>query len=378
MAIIAWGHFAHDIYTSFFAPLLPLLRDTIGLSYTDAGVLTALQRLPALLNPALGVVADRTSVRWMLVSAPTITALAMSCIGIADSREALAIMLLVSGVGSSIWHVPAPVLLARVSGGRIGLGMSLFMVAGEVSRSIGPFLVLGVVSLWGPAGLLRLIPLGLATSLLLFAATAGLDDAAKPARKRRAAGDSRRQLTLFFGAIALLIGGRSFLVAALPTFLPSFVIERGGSLWLGGAALGILQAAGAVGALSSGTLSDRFSRRSVLLFVALCSPPAMVALALAPTAAMLPLLILIGLLAFSTNPPLLALVQERVAHRPAVGNAIFMTLGFVLRSAVVVVVGLMADAFGLRQAFLISGIAALTSIPAVLLLPRGSGTVARE
>ncbi len=371
MGLIAWGHFAHDVFTSFFAPLLPLIREALGLSFTEAGVLTALQRFPALANPILGALADRSSVRWMLVAAPTITALSMSGIGIAGSRCALGIMLVVAGAGSAIWHVPAPVMLARVAGRRVGLGMSLFMVAGESARSLGPFLALAAVSLWGPAGLLRLIPLGLLTSALLYFATA--ESASKRVDASRAVSSSRESwqpLLRMFAAITLVVGGRSFLVAALTTYLPSYVIERGESLWLGGTALAILQGAGAIGALGSGTLSDRLGRKTVLLVAACVSPPAMLGLVFAPRLLMLPVLLLLGVLAFSTNPPLLALVQENAGGRPAVANGIFMTLGFVLRSAVVVLVGMLADARGLGDAFLFSAVVALVAIPGVLILPK--------
>lgn len=370
--LIAWGHFAHDIFSSFFAPLLPLLQERLGLSFAAAGFLTAFQRVPALANPLLGLLADRTKVRWMLVIAPTMTALAMSSISLADSRLSLALLLLVSGLGSALWHVPSPVFLAQIGGRRIGLGMSLFMVAGEAARSVGPFLVLGAVTLWGPAGPQRLVPIALLTSLALFIATRGTEPTRKSSKGGAADGEPWGPLIRLFVFIALVIGGRSFLVASLTTFLPVYVIARGGSLWLGGAALALLQGAGAVGALGSGTLSDRIGRRKVLLMAACASPVLMLALVLFPGVLTVPILLALGVFTFSTNPPLLALVQERAGSRPALANSLFMTTGFVLRSAVVVVVGYVADIWGLERAFLVSAIVATGAIPGVLALPRRS------
>jgi FSR family fosmidomycin resistance protein-like MFS transporter len=366
----ALGHFVHDVYSSFFAPLLPILREQLSLSYEAIGWLAALNRVPALASPLLGWFADRQGGRWMMVAAPSVTAVAMSLIGIAPSRLALGAMLLIAGIGSAIWHVPAPVWLAQLSNRRKGLGMSLFMVAGEGARTVGPLVALSAVTLWGPEGLIHLIPFGLLTSALLIWATAdGSSSRAMGRRRPGQASESWKPLVRLFLPVTLILGGRSFLVASLATYLPSYVIEKGGSLWLGGAALAILQGAGAFGALLSGTLSDRLGRRTVLLTVAILSPPALLALVHGPQGVMLPMLVILGLLAFSTNPPLLALVQERAGSRPAVANGIFMTLSFTLRSGVLVLVGMLADHRGLSGAFAVSAWLAVSAIAGVWALP---------
>lgn len=371
MLLVAWGHFVHDIYSSFFAPLLPILIEQLSLSYGEAGWLAAVARAPALANPLLGWFADREGGRWLMVAAPSVTAVAMSLIGVAPSRLTLGALLLAAGAGSAIWHVPAPVWLAQSSGRRKGLGMSLFMVAGEGARTVGPLVALSAVALWGPAGLIRLIPLALLTSgLLAWVTRDGSSSRALSSRNRGQPAESWRPLVRLFLPVALVIGGRSFLVASLATYLPSYVIEKGGSIWLGGAALAILQGAGAVGALLSGTLSDRLGRRTILLTVAILSPPALLALVHGPPAMMVPTLVVLGVLAFSTNPPLLALVQERAGSRPAVANGIFMTLGFTLRSGVLVFVGMLADRHGLAGAFSTSAWLAFAAIGGVLALPR--------
>jgi FSR family fosmidomycin resistance protein-like MFS transporter len=373
---LAWGHFAHDVFSSFYPPLLPLLRESLGLSFTQAGGLTVIQRLPSLANPLLGWFADRASLRWLVVAGPTITATAMTSIGWAPDKLSLALMLLLAGIGAAFYHVPSPVLLARAAGRRIGFGMSLFMVAGEAARSVGPILVLGAVALWGLKGLPTLIPLGVATSLLLWLVTRHprpRGGAAAEAEDPGAPPESREPwapLLRLLATIAVIIAGRSFVVAALMTYLPAFVTARGGSLWLGGSALAILEAAGAAGALTSGTLSDRLGRRRILLVVTMTCPLAMGALVVSPIAMMIPALIVLGALSFSTNPVLLALVQDRAGGRPAVANGLFMTLNFGIRSAVVLLIGVMADAWSLQRAFALCAALSLLAVPGAVGIPR--------
>lgn len=60
---IAAAHLLHDVFSSFFAPLIPLLIEKLGFSYAIAGLLSVIQRLPALFNPLIGLIADRLVIR---------------------------------------------------------------------------------------------------------------------------------------------------------------------------------------------------------------------------------------------------------------------------------------------------------------------------
>ena len=75
--LISLCHFVHDVYSSFLSPLLPLLIEKLSLSLTRAGLLSTVMQLPALLNPVIGMWADRISVRWFIILAPSMTAVPM-------------------------------------------------------------------------------------------------------------------------------------------------------------------------------------------------------------------------------------------------------------------------------------------------------------
>lgn len=367
--VFAGGHLIHDTFSSFLAPLLPLLIDKLGLSLTLAGSLSVFQRLPSLANPFIGLLADRVSLRWFVILAPTITAAAMSFIGLAPTYTALAILLLVAGVSSSAWHVPAPVMTAKASGSRIGRGMSLFMLGGELARTLGPLLAVGAVSLWGLEGIWRVLPLGVAASIVI---RWRLEDVT--ARPRTAHNGSLietwRVLRRALLPITGIIFARAFMTSALTTFLPTLLTYEGASLWFASASLSILEFAGALGALASGTLSDRIGRRQVLAFVSLTGPLAML-LFLATTGWLSVLmLIVLGFLALSTSPVMMAIIQEHGRDHPATANGLYMSAGFLIRSGVIVVVGAIADRWGLRTAFRWSAWLGLFGLPFVWLLPK--------
>ena len=135
---IVGGHFVHDTYSAFLAPILPLLIEKLSLSLTLAGSLPAFVQFPGLLNPFIGYLADRVSLRYFVIFAPGVTATFFSVIGLAPSYFILAAILLLAGVSVAAFHAPAPAMIGRIAGRRVGRGMSLFMAAGELGRTVGP------------------------------------------------------------------------------------------------------------------------------------------------------------------------------------------------------------------------------------------------
>jgi FSR family fosmidomycin resistance protein-like MFS transporter len=168
-----------------------------------------------------------------------------------------------------------------------------------------------------------------------------------------------------------IIVARSFIVSALTTYLPTFLAEEGAELWLAGIALSAVEAAGMVGALLGGSLSDRLGRRIILFASMLIPPLLMFAFLTVGEGWYFPLLLAMGLTALSVTPVLMALVQEGSPENRALANGVYMALSFLIRSGVVVIVGVMGDRWGMRQSFLACALITLLGLPFLLLLPNG-------
>ena len=165
---VSVAHFVHDIYTSFLAPALPLIIEKLGMSYGLAGLLAVIQRISSLFNPLVGIIAERPIMKYMVILSPAVTAASMSLIGVAPGYIFLAVILFVSGLSSTMWHVPTPTMIKYLSGKRTGKGMSYYMLGGELARTIGPLIILGVIELWGLEGTWKMMPLGFAASIVLY------------------------------------------------------------------------------------------------------------------------------------------------------------------------------------------------------------------
>ena len=158
--------------------------------------------------------------------------------------------------------------------------------------------------------------------------------------------------------------------ASMTAFLPTYIKMETGNLWLAGIALTLFEAAGVAGVLTAGSISDWFGRRETLLVSLVGAPLFLFVFALSGGWVRVAALIFTGFTLLSTTPVMLALVQENARQAPAAANGLYMMIASISRSAVVVVVGFIADQIGLNATYLISAAIGLISIPFVLMLPR--------
>jgi len=368
---VSTAHFIHDVYSSFLAPLLPLLIEKLSMTLTQAGLLSTVMQLPALINPWIGSLADRISVRWFLVLAPALTAVPMSLIGLAPTYGMLLILMMFAGISVSVFHVPAPVVVARMSGERKGLGMSFFMVGGEAARAVGPMIAVGIVALMGMDGFYPVMVVSFVCSALLFVATRDL-----PLTRTAAAPiplvQTWRSMRHILIPITGILVARGFMHGCMSAFLPTFIAMNTGNLWLAGAGLTIFETAGVAGVMVAGTLSDRFGRRRMLTLSLLGAPISLLTFVWMDGWAAYALLLLTGFTLLSTTPVMLALVQENAQKSPSAANGLFMMISFLSRSAVVVIIGVTGDLIGLKAAFVIFSLVGFIGLPFVSRLPADS------
>ncbi len=367
---ISLAHLVHDVYSSFLAPVLPLLIDKLGMSFSLVGVLSLFQRLPSLLSPLLGLMADKIAMRYLVISSPAITAVSMSLIGVAPSYTVLCILLLVMGISSMMFHVPSPVMIKKISGTKIGKGMSYYMFGGEIARTVGPLIILGAVSLWGLEGTYKLIPFGVIATMILYFRFRKIKISQDIKKSDQWVG-IKSTLIKYLGFFIILIGlifFRSIMKSALTVFLPTFMIFKGESLWMGGISLSILELAGAIGTLFAGTISDKIGRKKSLLIISIVTPVLMLLFVISGKYLALPLLIMLGFFIFSSTPIILALIQDLASERPAFLNGIYVTISFLMGGLSVIIVGVLSDWLGLELTFKIAGVLSIGAVPFVLML----------
>lgn len=370
---ISIAHFFHDIYPAFFAPMLPLLMARFGLSLSAAGALDIARRAPSLATPLIGLIADKKPIKYFIILTPAITAVSMSLTGLASSYWILFLLLFIAGTSSVCFHVPSPVLIKFLSGTKIGKGMSLYMSAGAIAGTVGTFIITVVITTMGLDKSYLLMLFGIGISVLLFVKLKNLPSInITKHQSKKIKYKPVRSFIPFFLVLAGFMLFRAGINLSLTLYLPVYLTEKGSTLWFAGISLSILHLAGAVGMIAIGHISDKFSKKKILFILTFLSTCAMWGLIYFSNSKVfiLPCLVILGMLLFSSAPVILALVQRINSHRPAFISSIYFSLGFFINVTGILLVGFAGDNIGLDTTFKICASVPILSLPFLFFLPK--------
>lgn len=368
---ISTAHMLHDIFTAFLAILLPLLREKIGFSLVLAGFLPVALRFPNLINPIIGSYSDKLKLRYLVAAAPIVASISMTLLGVATNYATVVILLLIAGFGSTLIHVPSPVLIKLVSGDKKGMGMSFYMLGGELARALGPLVVTAAVSIWTLEGIWRIIPIGVCLSLLIYVKISKVEREAIPQKAGKSA-ETHKDIMKLMLPVFLSVAGinifQGIMRQSLMTFLPTYMKANGSTIVMASIALSIMQFSGAIGTFTAGTISDVIGRKKALLIMAIITPILMITYTMTSGVLAIVILTFLGFFMFFANPIILAYIHDFDTSKQAFVNGVFMTISFVISSLASLVIGFLGDAIDLNTTFRIGGILAFGVIPIVLFM----------
>ncbi len=370
VTLVSSAHLVHDTYTGFLPALLPVLIEKFSLSNTAAGLLFVSLRIPSLLQPIIGHLADRKNLRSLIILAPAVTGACMSLLSIAPAYGFLIFLLLLAGLSSSALHATGPVVSSTLAGSKIGRGMSFWMVGGESGRALGPIIVVSAIGYLTVSGLPWLLMGGVLISIFLYFRLSNLTTLPRNNGHQIPWKDGLKMMKKVMIPVGILILFRSMMVATMSTFLPTYLTSEGSSLWIAGASLTILETAGVVGAFLAGSLSDRFGRRKMLVISFIFTPIFILLFMFSKGFVQIPLLIFMGFFGISITPVIMAIVLENFPDNRSFANGVYMAFNFVLMAFSTLLVGQIADLINLRITFFISAALIILGLPIIRFLPK--------
>ncbi|MCP1560259.1 UNVERIFIED_ORG: FSR family fosmidomycin resistance protein-like MFS transporter [Methylobacterium sp. SuP10 SLI 274] len=362
------AHALHDGYTDLLYVLLPVWQAEFSLGYAGLAVLRSLYYATM---GGLQIPADRLAARWpirMSLAISTLVAAAgFGAMALSGSLFGLCAGLVLAGIGASLQHPRASLLVAQAYGGAARGPLGIYNFAGDLGKAVFPVavaLLLGVTA-WRPvAGLIAAVGLAAALALVVVLPRGSL--AAAPPR----AGQSGREGA---GFTLLMTVGAFDTATRMGTllFLPFLLEAKGGTGTTTGLALALVFSGGAFGKAVCGWLGERLgivpcvvaTETATALGVA-----ALLVLPLGPTLALLPLL---GLVLNGTSSVLYGTVPD-LAPRGDVGRAFALFYTAVIGSGGLapIAYGALGDRAGSAVGLLAAAATALAIVPLVLRLRR--------
>ncbi|MBN2553194.1 MAG: MFS transporter [Spirochaetales bacterium] len=322
LPLFVLAHFTHHVITAIAAPLLPLIRSSFSLSYTQSGVLLSaftmaygVGHLPA------GWLSGRISPVLMIFIGIAGVAIAGVMFGLAPTFALLVVANALIGLTGSGYHPAASYLISRVARPeQRGSALGVHVMGGSASHFLAPLIAGGIAAAVGWRGTyvalsVPTLCLGLALVVLLHRAAVkrGISKAETLSGQERKRG-TRFWVWLFcFLALSTLSGA---LVGSMIGFVPLLLVDFHGIREETAASLqAVIFSGGFWVAPLAGHLSDRVGK--LPLFYAACA-------IVVPTIYFLPrvtmgaglyiLLILTGIFVFTRMP-----ISESFlfAHAPA-------------------------------------------------------------
>jgi FSR family fosmidomycin resistance protein-like MFS transporter len=370
MATLSVGHLFTDVGQGSVPALLPFLIVKDHLSYAGASALIlAATVASSVIQPVFGHLSDRRSLPWLMPLGPVLGGVGVALAAVAPTYGLTFAAVVVSGIGVAAFHPEGSRFANYVSGARRSSGMSLFSVGGNVGFALGPALVTPLVLAFGLSGtLLVIVPTSL-MGIVLARELPRLKTFRVDLATTRTAStepDAWRPFTL----LAAVIGLRSFVYFGFITFIPLYFIhDLHTSRGTGGAALTVMLVGGAIGTLVGGRLADRFGRRSVLIGSMAVLPFLTVAFLISPPALAMLFAAVAGAATIATFAVTIVMGQEFLPGRIGVASGVTIGLSVGMGGVAAPLLGILADANGLRSVFELLVVFPLGALALSLLLP---------
>lgn len=256
------AHLAGDFYAMFCSPLLPELREQLKLSLKmTANLGTVYLIVQNYSQPLLGLAGEWLGRRRLMVAGIVLSALGMSVLCLAPSYWAALGLLTVGGLGVGLFHPCAASLVGDVTERR-SMAMTIFMLGGSAGIMLPP-LIVPVLAARDP----RWVALLCIPGIILAAGLTVWLRQGRPQREvvRQDIWAGVRKGAGRLAWLHLRVVLRSIPLLLVMILLPLYCTIRGYSPAEAGRILSFALLMGAAGMLAGGWLSDRVSRRALMV-----------------------------------------------------------------------------------------------------------------
>ncbi len=382
MALLSVAHLVDDYNQSFIPALLPFLIVERHLSHETAATLVFAQAVSSsVVQPAIGMLADRVSMPWLIAVGIALAGFGVGLLGWLPAFPLLIVAALISGFGVAAFHPEAARFANYVAGAKKASGMRWFTVGGNLGFAIGPIFATAAIAAWGLHGTIAaFVPVTIVAVLVAVEVPRLRSFVPAHAMRRKGQGTDNWGA---FGKLSVAVVIRSITYLGLVSFIPLYVVE---ALHvppaIGDAALTAFLITGVLGTIAGGPLADRFGRKPIVL-VSLAAT-SIVAFALAVfgerigLVGVVPILVMLGFSLYLSQAPMVVLGQEYLPNRLGLASGITLGLAVSLGGMFTPVLGALADREGIVAPVVALGALAALALLVVVTLPSERAPLAQR
>jgi FSR family fosmidomycin resistance protein-like MFS transporter len=347
---ISFCHLLNDMMQALLPAIYPTLKAEFHLSFAEIGLVTlAFQLTASLLQPAVGLVADRRPMPYSLPGGMVFTLVGLVVLSVARSYGVLLASAALIGMGSSVFHPESSRVARMASGGRHGLAQSLFQVGGNIGSALGPLTAAFIVLAYGQKSvawycLAALLAIFILWNVGAWYRTHGLLRIQTTAVHAIPIALPRGRVIAAIAVLLLLIFSKYFYLTSITSYYTFYLIHHFQlSVRSAQIHLFIFLAAVAVGTLIGGPVGDRIGRKRVIWVSTLGPLPFTLILPYANLFWTSTLSVVIGMTMASAFSAIVVYGQEIVPGRVGMISGMFFGFAFGMGGLGAAILGTLAD-----------------------------------
>lgn len=351
---IMLGHFADDICQGSLPAVLAFMFQQGRLeSYTQvAFLILGTTVVNAVVQPLTGFLADKKTLPFLMCAGMLTSAAGVAFLGFIENYALMLVLVAVNGIGVATFHPSAGKLANAFAGTRVGKGMSIFSIGGNVGYTIGPLYFTALYAIFGLKATLFLAVPAVLMSTVFIAKNRFYGVTLRKTEQKakiRARGGNVREDWAGTGKLLLLVFARSACMSSLTAFLPLyFMHELGGSDEISAASLTLIGVGGAVATFLGGPAADRFGFTQLVRVASLlCIPFGLLFLGAGSIWLCLAALVPFGFFYYASMSPVVVIGQKLLPRHVGTATGITVGLGISFGGLVTPLVGAVGDRFGL-------------------------------
>ncbi|MEC8478802.1 MAG: MFS transporter [SAR324 cluster bacterium] len=377
--MVGVGHGATHWVAATFYLLLPWIKETLQISYTNAGILVAVFHLASFLaNFASGALTDITGKRVLIQSGSlTLGALALGGTSLAWSVIPLALMIAIIGATNNAWHPAAISFLSERYPDNRGYALAVHALGANVGDSIAPLMVgavLGMLS-WQDTALVSTVPV-FVVAFWIWTVLSRHETISPAETKETRKVPYLSELKIMFRqfellGLSMMSGFRAAAQVGLLMFVPLYltdVLEAGPMMT--GVGFSLMQLGGVLSSPVAGAWSDRIGRRPIVVGGLALSTLVIAFLAIAGSQILFVSgIAFLGFVLYGVRPVVHTWALD-LTSKTMGGTVISLVFGTqsLFSIGIPVLSGMVADLFGLQSVFwLLAGLILVSNLVAFLL-----------